>query len=84
MKSKIIQRDYDAAFASVDLTSIIKQYQKWVELLPMVKPYYAVKCNPDPCILRLVSALGGNFDCATQGEIDLVLHGLGDFCVSPN
>ena len=50
----------------------------------MVKPYYAVKCNPDPCVLRLVSALGGNFDCATKGEIDLVLNGLDDFCVKPD
>jgi len=74
----------DAAFGTVDLTSIIKQFHKWTQLLPMVKPYYAVKCNPDPCVLRLVSALGGNFDCATKGEIDLVLNGLDDFCVKPD
>jgi ornithine decarboxylase len=84
MKSKILNRDVDAAFATLDLTSIIKQYQKWTDHLPMVKPHYAVKCNPDPCVLRLLSAMGANFDCATQGEIDLVLHGLGDFCVSPD
>lgn len=74
----------DAAFGTVDLTSIIKQFHKWTQLLPMVKPYYAVKCNPDPCVLRLVSALGGNFDCATKGEIDLVLNGLDDFSVKPD
>lgn len=65
MKSKIRSCDHDAAFAAVDLTSIIKQFHKWTQLLPNVKPYYAVKCNPDPCVLRLISALGGNFDCAT-------------------
>lgn len=43
-----------------------------------------MKCNPDPCVLRLLSALGANFDCATQGEIDLVLNGLGEFNVSPS
>lgn len=42
-----------------------------------------MKCNPDPQVLRLVSALGGNFDCATKGEIDLVLNGLDDFSVKP-
>lgn len=84
MKTKIENRDNDAAFAAVDLTSVIKQYHKWTTLFPMIKPHYAVKCNPDPCLLRLISALGGNFDCATQGEIDLVLNGLGEFCVTPD
>lgn len=74
----------DAAFGTVDLTSIIKQFHKWTQQLPMVKPYYAVKCNPDPQVLRLISALGGNFDCATKGEIDLVLNHLEDFCVKPD
>ena len=84
MHTKIRDCEFDAAFAAVDVTSIIKQFHKWTQFLPNVKPFYAVKCNPDPCVLRLVSALGGNFDCATQGEIDLVLNGLGDFCVAPN
>jgi len=44
----------------------------------MVEPFYAVKCNPDPVIVRLLAALGCGFDCATKGEIDLVLNGLGD------
>jgi hypothetical protein len=29
----------------------------------------AVKCNPDPVILRLLASLGSSFDCATMGEI---------------
>lgn len=84
MKTKICDLDVDQAFATVDLTSVIKQYTKWTENLPMVKPHYAVKCNPDEAILRLLSALGCNFDCATQGEIDLVLNKLGEFCAAPN
>ena len=84
MQTKIDNLDHVDAFATVDLTSVIKQFHKWTTLLPMVKPYYAVKCNPDPCVLRLISALGGNFDCATQGEIDLVLNHLGDFCATPD
>ena len=43
----------------------------------MVEPFYAVKCNPDPVIVKLLAALGCGFDCATKGEIDLVLNGLG-------
>jgi ornithine decarboxylase len=44
----------------------------------MIEPFYAVKCNPDPVIVRTLASMGCNFDCATMGEIDLVLNGLGD------
>ena len=33
----------------------------------------AVKCNPDPTVVRLLAALGLGFDCASQAEIALVL-----------
>lgn len=33
----------------------------------------AVKCNPDPTVVRLLAALGLGFDCASQAEIELVL-----------
>jgi ornithine decarboxylase len=33
----------------------------------------AVKCNPDPYVLRLLAALGTGFDCASNGEISQVL-----------
>ena len=35
----------------------------------------AVKCNPDPEVIRLLSALGAGFDCASKAEIDQVLKG---------
>jgi ornithine decarboxylase len=38
--------------------------------------HVAVKCNPDPFVLRLLAALGTGFDCASGGEISQVL-GLG-------
>ena len=34
----------------------------------------AVKCNPDPYILRLLAALGSGFDCASHGEIAQVMQ----------
>jgi ornithine decarboxylase len=33
----------------------------------------AIKCNPDPYVLRLLAALGAGFDCASNGEIAKVL-----------
>lgn len=32
-----------------------------------------MKCNPDPEVLRLLSALGTGFDCASKAEIEQVL-----------
>lgn len=34
----------------------------------------AIKCNPDPYVLRLLAALGTGFDCASNGEIAKVLE----------
>jgi ornithine decarboxylase len=38
-----------------------------------IRPYYAVKCNPNFRIVNQLSNLGCNFDCASPKEIDLVL-----------
>jgi ornithine decarboxylase len=67
-----------ASFLVTNLAAVIKQFDQWKRELPMVEPFYAVKCNPDAAIVRLLASLGCNFDCATQGEIDMVLNGLGD------
>lgn len=39
---------------------------------PRVEPFYAVKCNPDPVIVKTLALLGCNFDCASRAEIALV------------
>ena len=38
-----------------------------------IKPYYAVKCNPNFRVVSQLSNLSCNFDCASPKEIDLVL-----------
>jgi ornithine decarboxylase len=44
--------------------------------MPRVVPFYAVKCYPEPGLLRLLASLGAGFDCASKGELEAVL-GLG-------
>jgi len=66
-----------SSFLVTNLAKFVGQYAQWQHELPMVEPFYAVKCNPDPVILRLLASMGCNFDCATMGEIDLVLNNLG-------
>jgi len=60
-------------FYVLDRQVIENVYQEWTETLPNVKPYYAVKCNPNPDILRWLADLGSNFDCASPAEIQSVL-----------
>ena len=41
----------------------------WREQLPHVKPFYAVKCNPDPHLLHHLYDTGLGFDCASKREL---------------
>lgn len=61
------------AFYVADMGEIYRQHLRWKMQLGRVKPFYAVKCNPDPEILRLMAQLGNGFDCASKSEIDLAL-----------
>jgi ornithine decarboxylase len=81
--------DAEKAFFVADLSCVYNQHQRFKHLLPEVEPFYgkfsamivllgsfrfiAVKCNPDPYVLRLLAGLGANFDCASNGEIANVL-----------
>lgn len=70
----IIEKEYpDSAFFIVDLTTVIGQYKRWKNLLPRVTPHYAIKCNPNNMIIRVLSLLGAGFDCASKNEIRQVL-----------
>jgi ornithine decarboxylase len=56
-------------FYVVDLNKIIKQYYLWKKELPFIRPFYAVKSNPDPMILKILTSLGCGADCASKTEI---------------
>jgi ornithine decarboxylase len=45
------------------------QIQTWKKFLPNVKPYYAVKCNPEKTILQAMYNNGAGFDCASLKEV---------------
>ncbi|KAI6152980.1 hypothetical protein EDD17DRAFT_1633684, partial [Pisolithus thermaeus] len=66
--------DAEKAFFVADLTQVYLQHQRWLRCLPDIEPHYAVKCNPDPYVLRLLASLGAGFDCASNGEISQVLR----------
>jgi ornithine decarboxylase len=60
-------------FFLVNIGDVIKQYEKWIYHLPNVKPFYAIKCNPDPLIIKVLHRLGCGFDCASKNEINKAL-----------
>ncbi|CCU75586.1 unnamed protein product [Blumeria hordei] len=64
--------DEDTFFVA-DLGEVYRQHIRWKVNLPRVRPFYAVKCNPDPKVIRLLADLGTGFDCASKAEIEQVL-----------
>lgn len=63
----------DQPFFIVNLKEVIKKINLWREYLPNVEPFYAVKCNPDDVIIKLMTSLGLSFDCASKNEIAKVI-----------
>jgi diaminopimelate decarboxylase len=64
----------EQAFYIIDLGEITRTYINWTTMLPDVKPYYAVKCNPNPVLLEALAALGANFDCASENEMKTIIE----------
>jgi ornithine decarboxylase len=63
----------EEALYLIDLGIVLKKFEQWVEHLPRVKPYYAIKCNPNPALVKTLASLGVNFDCASKQEIQQIL-----------
>jgi ornithine decarboxylase len=70
---QILSEGVENAFFLVDLGTVMKKYEEWSKSLPRVKPFYAIKCNPDEAILKTLKICGCGYDCASQDEIKKVL-----------
>jgi ornithine decarboxylase len=66
-------KDQVEPFYAVDLEDICNKHILWITLLPRVTPHYAVKCNDDVNVIKLLAFLGAGFDCASKGEIIKVM-----------
>mmetsp|Transcript_40292 Transcript_40292/g.115775 ORF Transcript_40292/g.115775 Transcript_40292/m.115775 type:complete len:687 (-) Transcript_40292:40-2100(-) len=62
----------EEAFYVLDLGVVVSQVYQWRRFFPRIEPFYAVKCNPDPVVVKTLAILGCNFDCASRNEIRLV------------
>ncbi|KAF7939078.1 uncharacterized protein EAE97_007159 [Botrytis byssoidea] len=64
---------FNDPFFVADIEVIRRQHDLWVSHLPFVRPFYAVKCNTDNVMLRVLMQLGVGFDCASVEEMHTVL-----------
>ncbi len=64
----------EESFYVYNLKDLETSMDIWNHEMAQVAPWYAVKCNPDPMLVKQLAALGANFDCASPYEIDLVLN----------
>jgi len=65
----------DDGFVICDLAVIQRKLKVWKNLFPRIKPFYALKCNPDPMVAAVLGyhSKEVGFDCASPSEIRLAL-----------
>lgn len=63
---------HETPFMVLDLQEVEYQYRSLQEALPGVTLFYAVKSLSHPELLKRLNRLGGQFDLATTGEVELV------------
>jgi len=66
-------KDEIEPFYAVDLEDVCNKHIRWITLMPRVNPHYAVKCNDDVNVIKLLAFLGAGFDCASKGEMKKVM-----------
>jgi len=66
-------RNHDGPCLVVDLEIVRKNYHAFAKALPDTRMFYAVKANPAPEVLTLLTKLGSCFDAASIPEIEMVL-----------
>ncbi|KAK9934467.1 hypothetical protein M0R45_021610 [Rubus argutus] len=69
----IKKQQTEEAFYVLDLVHVINLLDTWKRNLPIVQPFFAVKCNPHPDFLATLVAHGSSFDCASRSEIESIL-----------
>lgn len=71
--AQIHKLNIDDTLYVYDLGKVVRMYNAWKSAMPRVQPFYAVKCNPEPAMLKLLMAMGAGFDCASKTELGLAL-----------
>eukprot|EP01028_Stygiella_incarcerata_P005308 TRINITY_DN2250_c0_g2_i3.p1 TRINITY_DN2250_c0_g2~~TRINITY_DN2250_c0_g2_i3.p1 ORF type:complete len:455 (-),score=111.38 TRINITY_DN2250_c0_g2_i3:183-1547(-) len=70
---RLTQEGSDDAILIGSIDVLNAKLEEFATNLPRVKPFYAVKCNPSVELLRMLADAGCGFDCASMGEMQLIL-----------
>ena len=73
VKSFISKETVEGPTLFIDLSIVKEKYNKFSRAFPYAKIHYAVKCNPEPEIIKFLGELGSSFDAASIEEIELCL-----------
>lgn len=71
---RAMSRKHRTPFMIIKRCALQKQYQRFRKCLPDVTPYYAIKANPNPGIIKAFVKLGASFDVASAAEMKQVLR----------
>jgi ornithine decarboxylase len=64
--------DVPTPFLAGDLGALADRFDGFTTAMPRVRPFYAVKCNSTPDVLRTAAATGAGFEIASLGELRML------------
>ena len=71
---KTMLKKHRTPFMMIRKSVLEKQYLRFQKSFPDVTPYYAIKANPNPGIIKTFIKLGASFDVASGSEMKQVLR----------
>lgn len=66
-------KEHGSPLMLIDRAALAAQYHLFRKSLPDITPFYAIKSNPHPEIIKTFAELGASFDVASATEIKWVL-----------
>lgn len=57
-----------------EVDTMVKRHYEWLQHLPRVDPYYAIKSNDDAALVEATVLLGFGYDCASLAEVRRILE----------
>lgn len=67
------EKDSTEAFFVMDVDRVRTRICEWRAVLPRVAPFYALKCNADPVLVKLLADCPHvGFDCSSRQQLDMV------------
>ena len=79
---RTMMKKHKTPFMLIRKSVLEKQFARFAKAFPEVTPYYAIKANPHPKIVKTFAELGTSFDVASAAEMKSVLkHGVSPGCI---